>query len=72
MTKSTALYRPEIKEDGIMGLRTLARTVARNQSYRKSGTTDMFDYFFTKIWREKGHPASGVNRPAKKPRRGRK
>lgn len=55
-----------------MGLRTLARTVARNQSYRKSGTTDMFDYFFTKAWREKGHTASGVNRPTKKPRRGRK
>lgn len=55
-----------------MGLRTLARTVARNQSYRKYGTTDMFDYFFTKIWREKGHPASGIERPTKKPRCGRK
>lgn len=43
------------------GLRGLAREVARNQSYRKSHTTDMFGYFFQKIWREKGnHPASGI------------
>lgn len=36
-----------------MGLRTLARTVAKNKSYKKCGTTDMFGYFFTKEWREK-------------------
>ncbi|MCR2047907.1 hypothetical protein NSB25_11485 [Acetatifactor muris] len=55
-----------------MGLRSLARTVAANKSYRQSGTTDMFDYFFTKAWRENGHPASGADRPTKKRRRGRK
>ncbi len=55
-----------------MGLRSLARTVAANKSYRKSGTTDMFEYFFLKAWREKGHPASGVERPTKKPVRNRK
>ncbi len=55
-----------------MGLRSLARTVVANKSYRQSGTTGMFDYFFTKLWREKGHPASGIERPTKKPRRGRK
>lgn len=43
--------------------------VARNQSYKKSRTTDMFQYFFTKMWREKGHPASGIDRPTKKRRR---
>ncbi|MEZ3504911.1 MAG: hypothetical protein K1W25_15945 [Lachnospiraceae bacterium] len=53
-----------------MGLRSLARTVAANKSYRNSGTTDMFGYFFQKAWREKGHPASEVDRPTKKPRRG--
>lgn len=41
-----------------MGLRTLARTVARNKSYKKCGTTSMFGYFFSKEWREKGHPAN--------------
>lgn len=41
-----------------MGMRTLARTVARNKSYKKCGTTDMFGYFFSKVWREKGHPAN--------------
>lgn len=25
---------------------------ARNQSYKRSGTTDMFHYFFDKIWRK--------------------
>lgn len=49
-------------------MRSLARTVARNQSYKKSGTTDMFHYFFTKLWREKGHPASGIDRPTKRKR----
>ena len=34
-------------------MRKLARTVAANQSYKKSGTTDMFGYYFKKIWREK-------------------
>ncbi len=38
-------------------MRKLARTVAANQSYKQGGTTDMFGYFFTKLWREKdGHP----------------
>lgn len=50
-------------------MRSLARTVARNQSYKKSHTTDMFQYFFTKLWREKRHPASGIDRPTKKRRR---
>lgn len=40
------------------GMRSLAREVARNQSYQKTHTTDMFQYFFTKHWREKGHPAA--------------
>lgn len=34
-------------------MRKLAREVARNQSYKRSGTTDMFHYFSDKIWREK-------------------
>lgn len=41
-----------------MGLRTLARTTAKNMSYKKSKTTDMVEYFFDKKWREKGHPAN--------------
>lgn len=41
-----------------MGLRKVARTVAREQSYKKSRTTDMFNYFFSKMWRAKGHPAN--------------
>lgn len=41
-----------------MGLRKLARTTAKNMSYKKSKTTDMFDYFFDKKWRDKGHPAN--------------
>lgn len=41
-----------------MGLRTLARTAAKNKSYKKCGTTDMFGYFFSKEWREKGRPAN--------------
>lgn len=41
-----------------MGIRKLARTVAKNKSYAKGGTTDMFGYFFSKEWREKGHPAN--------------
>ena len=41
-----------------MGLRKLAREVAHNQSYKKGGTTDMFHYYFSKFWREKGHPAN--------------
>lgn len=53
-------------------MRKLAREVARNKSYRKSGTTDMFDYFFTKIWREKGHPRSNRLNPTKKKRFGRR
>ena len=40
-----------------MGLRTLARTVCVNKSYKKSRTTDMFSYFFSTIWRTK-HPAN--------------
>lgn len=39
--------------------RRLARQTAKAKSYKKSGTTDMFEFFFTKIWRERvGHPAS--------------
>lgn len=38
-------------------MRRLARTVAANKSYQKCHTTDMFEYFFEKLWREKGHPA---------------
>ncbi len=51
-------------------MRSLARTVAHNKSYKKCGTTDMFHYFFTKMWREKGHPeATGrrKRRACKKP-----
>ncbi len=51
-------------------MRRLARTVARSKSYKKSSTTDMFDYFFKKIWREKGkHPESGKMNPTKKKRK---
>lgn len=50
-------------------MRTLARTVARNKSYVKCGTTDMLEYFFDKIWREKGHPRSMRYNPTKKRRR---
>lgn len=53
-----------------MGLRTLARTVAASKSYRNCKTTDMFGYYFSKEWREKGHPAnlngSGCPGPTKK------
>ena len=38
--------------------RKLARTVAKNKSYKKSKTTDMFQYFFSELWRAKGHPAN--------------
>lgn len=58
-----------------MSLRTLARTVAHNKSYQKCGTTDMFKYFFTKLWREKGHPAATGRkrwRACKKPYKRRK
>lgn len=44
-------------------MRRLARTVAHNKSYQKCGTTDMFQYFFAKLWREKG--TSGSNRKKK-------
>lgn len=48
-------------------MRKLARTVAANQSYKKDGTTNMFGYFFTKIWREKaGHPEGTRPNPTKK------
>lgn len=57
-----------------MGMRTFAREVARNKSYRKCGTTSMFDYYFQKTWRDKGHPACSGTRWArgtkKKRRRG--
>ena len=50
-------------------MRKLARTVAANQSYKKSGTTDMFGYYFKKIWREKaGHPDGTRWNPTKKPK----
>lgn len=38
--------------------RRLARTVAKNKSYKQSRTTDMFQYFFSEMWRAKGHPAN--------------
>jgi len=41
-----------------MGLRKLARTAARGKSYTESRTTDMFQYYFSKMWRAKGHPAN--------------
>lgn len=50
-------------------MRSLARTVARSKSYNQCGTTDMFQYFFTKLWREKGHPASNRKNPTKKKKR---
>ena len=39
-------------------MRRLARQTAKAKSYKKTRTTDMFEYFFTMLWREKGHPAS--------------
>lgn len=52
------------------GKRKLARTVARNKSYANGRTTDIFGYFFSKEWREKGHPANlnkeGFPGPCKK------
>lgn len=51
-------------------MRTLARTVAKSKSYKESHTTDMFGYFFKKIWREKGkHPESNRLNPTKKKRK---
>lgn len=41
-----------------MGLRTLARTIAHNKSYNNCRTTDLFQWYFSKAWREKGHPAN--------------
>lgn len=53
-----------------MSLRKLARTVSKNKSYKNSRTTDMFPYFFSKEWREKGHYANlnkcGAPGPTKK------
>lgn len=40
-----------------------------NKSYAKCVTTDMFEYFFDKIWREKGHPKSNRFNNTKKKRR---
>lgn len=34
-------------------MRRLARTVARNKSYKDSHTTDMFEYYFEKMWRRR-------------------
>lgn len=52
------------------GMRKLARTVARNKSYAQNGNTGLFSYFFSKEWREKGHPANlnktGCPGPTKK------
>lgn len=49
-------------------LRKVARDMARSQSYNQSHTTDMFHYFFNKIWREKaGHKASNNMSPTKVP-----
>ena len=39
-------------------MRKLARTVANEKSYKKTRTTDMFGFFFSKEWREKGHYAN--------------
>ena len=51
-------------------MRKLARTVAHAKSYVESHTTDMFGYFFSKEWREKGHYANlnkyGMKGPTKK------
>lgn len=49
-------------------MRKLARTVAKNMSYRKCGTMNMFDYFFEKIWRG-NHPKSYSLNPTKKGRK---
>ena len=49
-------------------LRKVARDMARSQSYNQSHTTDMFHYFFDKIWREKaGHKAFNNMSPTKVP-----
>ena len=48
------------------GLRRVARDMARAQSYKQCHTTDMFDYYFKKIWREKaGHPEGKRWNPTK-------
>lgn len=40
-------------------MRKITRGMARSQSYKKTGTTNMFHYFFEKTWREKaGHPVN--------------
>lgn len=41
-----------------MSLRKVARASARSKSYADCRTTDMFRYFFSKGWREKGYPAN--------------
>jgi len=46
-------------------LRRVAREAAMRQSYKHAGNTDMFGYFFTKFWREQGHPASENLSPTK-------
>ena len=46
--------------------RRIARDMARAQSYRQNGNTDLFDYYFKKIWREKaGHPEGRRWNPTK-------
>lgn len=51
-------------------MRRVARTAARNKSYKQNRTTDMFQYFFSVLWRAKGHPANlnkdGCPGPTKK------
>ena len=37
-------------------LRKVARDAARAKSYKNSKSTKMFDYYFIKLWREKGYP----------------
>lgn len=50
--------------------RKVARDMARSQSKKQSHTTDMFQYYFDKIWREKyKHEASHISNPTKKKRR---
>lgn len=46
------------------------RSSKKSELYKRSRTTDMFHYFFDKIWREKGHPASRRMNPTKKKRFG--
>ena len=37
-------------------LRKVARDAAKGKSYKNAKNTNMFEYYFVKMWREKGHP----------------